>query len=84
VDRKLLKQRLLVAVQEVVTPFHELLQRVPGGIGFRAVAEERRAPLENRDELREPEHVHTRGGELDPERQAVHLPDDLRRERGVL
>ena len=81
-DGELLQQRLLVAVQEVVAPVHELLQCGARRIGSRAVAQERRAPLEDGDELRQPEHVHARRGELDPERQAVHPPDDLGSERG--
>ncbi len=78
-DGELLEQRLLVPVQEVVAPFHELLQCGAARVGGRAVAKERGAAVEDGDELREPEHVHTRGGELDRERQAVHPPGDLRR-----
>ena len=84
VDGKLLEQRLLVPVQEVVAPFHEPLQRRAARVGGRAVTQERRAPLEDGDELPEPEHVHARGGELDRERQAVHPPDDLGGERDGL
>ena len=84
VNGKLLEQRLLVPVQEVVAPFHELLQRGAARVGGRAVAQERRAALEDGDELREPEHVHPGGGELDRQRQPVHPPDDLRRERDGL
>ena len=84
VDGKLLEQRLLVPVQEVVAPFHELLQRGAARVGGRAVAQECGAALEDGDELREPEHVHPRGGELDRERQPVHPPGDLGRERDSL
>ena len=83
-DGELLEQRLLVPVQEVVAPFHELLQRGAARVGGGAVAQERRAALEDGDDLREPEHVHARGGELDRERQAVHAPGDLRGERDSL
>ena len=84
VDGELLEQRLLVPVQEVVAPLDELLQRDAARVGRRAVAQERRAALEDGDDLREPEHVHARGGELDRERQPVHAPGDLRRERDSL
>ena len=74
---QLLEQRLLVPVQEVVAPFDEPLQRGAGRVRGRAVTQERRAPLEDGDELRETEHVHARGGELDRQRQSVDAPDDL-------
>ena len=83
-DGQLLEQRLLVSVQEVVAPFDEPLQRAAGGVGGRAVTQERRAPLENRDELLEPEHVHACGGELDRERQSVDAPGNLGGERESL
>ena len=81
---ELLEQRLLVAVQEVVAPVDERFQRGAARVGGGAVAQECRASLEDRDELDEPEHVHARGGELDRERQPVHAPRDLGRERDVL
>ena len=79
-----MEQRLLVAVQEVVAPLDELLQRGAGRVGGRAVAQERRAALEDRDELGEPEHVDPCGGELDRERQPVDATGDLGRERDSL
>ena len=84
VNGQLLEQRLLVPVQKVVAPFHEPLQRGAGRVGGRAVTQERRAPLENGDELRETEHVHARGGELDRERQSVDAPGNLGSERDGL
>ena len=84
VDGQLLDQRLLVRVQEVVAPFDEPLQRGAGRVRGRGVAQERRAPVEDGDELRETEHVHPGGGELDRERQSVDAPGDLGGERDGL
>jgi hypothetical protein len=81
---QLLEQRLLVPVQEVVAPFHEPLQRGAGRIRGRAVAQQLRATLEDGDELRETEHVHARGCELDRQRQPVDAPGDLGGERDGL
>ena len=84
VDGELMEQRLLVAVQEVVAPVDEPLQRGPGRIGRRGVAQERRPALEDRDELRETEHVDTCSGELERERKPVDATGDLGRERDSL
>ena len=81
VDGELLEQRLLVPVQEVVAPIHELLQRGAARVGCRAFAQERGAALEDGGELREPEHVDARGGELDRQRKPIHPAGDLRGER---
>ena len=79
VNRELLEQGLLVAMQEVVAPPHELLQSRAGGIGGRALVHERRAPFEHREELGQAQHVDSGCGELDRQRQAVHAADDLGR-----
>jgi hypothetical protein len=71
-------------VQEVVAPFHEPLQRRAGRVGGRGVTRERRASFEDGRELREPEHVHARRGELDRQRQSVDALGDLGSERGGL
>ena len=60
------------------------MQRGAGRVRGGAVTQERRAPLEDGDELREPEHVHARGGELDRQRQSVDAPGNLGGERDGL
>ena len=60
------------------------MQRGAGRVRGRAVTQERRAPLEDGDELRETEHVHARGGELDRQRQSVDAPRNLGGERDGL
>ena len=77
-DGQQLDELLLVSVQEVVAPGHEPLQRRAGRVARRRVPPECRTTLEHRDDLAEPEHVHTRGGELDGQRQSVQAPRDLR------
>jgi hypothetical protein len=82
--RKLVQQHLLVDVQQVVAPVDEGLQRRPTGVGRRPFAQKGCAPLEDGDDLGEAEHADTRCGELDPERQPVHAPRDLGRERELV
>ena len=78
--RELLKQRLLVAVEEVVAPVDQCLQRDMGGIGGRALMQERRALLEKRGDLGEREHVHSCSRQLQRQRQTLDAPGDLGRE----
>ena len=80
VDGELLKQGFLVAVQEVVAPFDELLEGGTGRIGDGGVVQEHGAVLEERDDLRKSEDIHPRGRELDRERQPVDTAGDLGRQ----
>ena len=73
--RDLLQQRLLVRVQEVVAPLHKRSQR-RAGVGGGLLVKQRQAPLDQREQLRESEHVHPRRGQLDGKRQAVDAPGD--------
>ena len=83
-NRNVVEQGLLVRMQEVVAPLDEGPERGPARIGGRPIVEELQAPPDEREELREPEHVDPRGGELDREREAVDETADLGGEPGVL
>ena len=74
-DRELVEQRLLVAVEQVVAPVEHLLEAARGVRRLPVVGFE--PALEQGEELREPEHVHTGSGELDRERKTVEPSADL-------
>ena len=83
-DRNVVEQGLLVRMEKVVAPLDEGPERGTARIGGRPIVEELQAPPDEREELREPEHVDPRGGELDRKREAVDETADLRGEPGVL
>ena len=68
VHRDMVEQGLLVRMQEVVAPFDECPERGTPRIRGRPLVEEIEAAPDEGDELREPEHVDPRSGELDRER----------------
>ena len=68
VHRDMVEQGLLVRMQEVVAPFDECPERGTARIRGRPLVEELEAAPDEGEELREPEHVDPRSGELDRER----------------
>ena len=83
-NRNVVEQGLLVRMEKVVAPLDERPECGTARIGRRPIVEELQAPPDECEELREPEHVDPRGGELDREREAVDESADLRGEPGVL
>ena len=68
VHRDMVEQGLLVRMQEVVAPLDERPERGTARIGGRPIVEELQAAPDEGEDLREPEHVDPRSGELDRER----------------
>ena len=68
VYRDMVEQGLLVGMQEVVAPFDECPKRGTPRIRGRPLVEKIEAAPDEGDELREPEHVDPRSGELYGER----------------
>ena len=65
---KLVQQRLLVGVHEVIAPLDERPQPGAANVRCAPIAHLRKPARDQRQELGEPEMVDARGGKLDRER----------------